>query len=443
MSEFFKRHFFMGLAAMGLAAMALFVIGRAIWPDGEGEAGGPPAAAAPGQGGGPPAAAGKGGGPPGAQAKGGGLGGGPGGGRPAVVVVQAAEVRDFSSPIQVIGTAQANESVALTAKVTDIISAIAFESGQRVSRGQVLVVLANTEQQGDVLTARGDLSAARAQLAEAEASAREAQLQFERQNELAQRGFASPSRVDQARAAADTARARSEAARQRLGGADGRLAAIQSRAQDRVIRAPFSGVMGLRDISVGELARPGDVLGTLDDTSVMKVDFSIPEAQIGQVGPGTKLSVRADGLAGERFEATISVMDTRVDPATRTVKARALMPNPSGRIKPGMLLTGQVAAQPRRAVAAPESALVDDGAQSFIFTVDRKAEGGPRTVRNPVRIGVRKDGYVEILSGVSAGAPVITEGLVRLRPGSPVRILGEAPPGRPQASGQPGSGERG
>jgi membrane fusion protein (multidrug efflux system) len=443
MSHFFKRHFFMGLAALGLAAMAIFVVGRALWPDGGDDSGGPPAAAAQAKGGGgPPGAQGKGGGGPGGPG-GGGVGGGPGGGRPAVVVVQAAETRDFSSPIQTIGAAQANESITLTSKVTDVISAISYESGQRVQRGQVLVTLANTEQQGDLLTARGDLSAVRAQIVEAEASAREAQLQYERQRDLGDRGFASPARIDQAKAAADTARARVEAARQRLNGAEGRVTAIQSRAQDRVIRAPFSGVMGLRDISVGELARPGDVLGTLDDTSVMKVDFDIPEAQLSQVGPGTMLTVRSDALAGEAFEARITVMDSRVDPRTRTVKARALVPNPTGRIKPGMVLTGRVAARPRQAVAVPESALVDDGAQTFVFTVDRKAEGGPRVARNVVQVGVRKDGYAEIMAGVAAGAPVITEGLVRLRPGSPVRILGEAPPGRPQASGQPGAGERG
>jgi membrane fusion protein, multidrug efflux system len=432
MSDFFKRHFFMALAGLGLAAMALFVVVRAVLPSDE-DGGGPPGASAqgglPGKGGGPP---GKGGGP------GPGFGGGPGGGRPSVVVVQAAETRDFSSRIETIGTAQANESITIASKVTDVISAVAYESGQYVRKGQVLVVLANTEQQGDLLTARGDLSAVRAQVAEAEASAREAQLQFERQNELAERGFASKARLDQAQAATATARARVDAARQRLVGADGRVTAIQSRAQDRVIRAPFSGVMGLRDISVGELARPGDVLGTLDDVSSMKVDFDIPESQLANVQPGTLITMRSDALKGETFEARVAVLDSRVDPRTRTVKARAIVPNPSGKIKPGMLLTGIVAASPRQSVAVPESALVDDGTSTYVFTAERKGDGPAQAARNTVVVGVRKDGYAEIVSGVAAGAPVVTEGLVRLRPGAPLRILGERPASeRPQAGGPP------
>jgi len=226
-------------------------------------------------GGGPPAAAG------GPVAK-------PGGGRGEVPLVEAAMVdeRQFADVVQALGTAQARESIIVAAKVTDVIRSIAFDSGDRVAKGQVLVVLSSVEQQAD-------LDEARAALASAERD-------FIRFKDLGEKGFTPKARLDQAQAAYDQAKAR--------------VAAQESRMADRVIRAPFAGVMGLRSASPGALVRPGDAIATLDDVSTIKLDFDVPEVHLTKLKPGAALSAVTAAYPGQEFMGKINDVYSRVDP---------------------------------------------------------------------------------------------------------------------------------
>lgn len=309
------------------------------------------------------------------------------------VVAGQVQTARFSDAIQVTGTAQAKESIEISPKVTDVIAAIRFDSGQRVARGAVLVEISAVEQ--------------RAALAEAEAQEAVARRELERFQELFDRGFAPRSRLDLAQAGFDRAVAQVDANTARLA--------------DRTIRAPFAGVVGLRNASPGQLARPGDVLGTLDDVSTIKLDFDVPETQLQRLQTGVDLIARSAAYPDRQFPGRIEFIDSRVSEATRTVRVRALLPNREGLLRPGMLLSVQVDANPREALAVPETAtvLTDEGTTVFKLT-EREGQMVVSPVR--VRVGQRLGGMVEVLDGLSAGDRFVAEGIQRVRPGQPVRV---------------------
>jgi len=396
MTSFVQRHFFMALAALGLLGMIGFVVIKEIVP--KGEQGGPPG--------------GGGGGPPGAGASKGSPPGGGGGRRAANVVVQPAALRDFTNRTDVLGTVIANESVTISSKTQDVIERVAFESGQFVRKGDVLIVLSSVEQKADLLQAR-------ARLVQAEAT-------YKRFSELLEKGFAPRSRVDEALAARDSAKAA--------------VQGLESRIADRIIRAPFSGTIGLRNVSEGALARPGDVLATLDDTSQVKIDIDIPETALDSVRVGSTVALRIQGADEGRVLAQISTLDTRLNAASRTLRGRAIIRNPDGALKPGMLVSGVIESGSRRAVAVPEVALTDELQQAFVFIAKPGAEGSATAERVPVELGARIDGFAEVRSGLQPGAPVIVEGIVRLQPGQPVRMAGSGPPSSGGAGGRPSGG---
>lgn len=319
-------------------------------------------------------------------------GAGAAGGGPAPVV-QAATVasRTFTNEIQALGTAQANESIVLAAKVADVIRALRFESGQRVARGQVLVELASVEQQAERAEARAQLDADASEL--------------KRIEELAQRGFATTANLDAARAAA----ARSQA----------RVQALNARLADYTLRAPFAGVLGLRNASVGQLVQPGQEIVTLDDVSQIKLDFEAPETALALVRRGVKLEAETAAFPGRKFTGSIAQVDSRVDPATRTVRARAILANRDGALKPGMLLTVRLQADPRSNPAVPETALMERGDGALVYRVAQGA-GGPTAEAAAIRIGRRQLGMVEVLEGLGVGDQIIATGVNRVRPGQVV-----------------------
>jgi membrane fusion protein (multidrug efflux system) len=368
-----------------VALLAVLIAGRELL---SGESG----ASSPG--GPPPAAAGK---------AGGGRGGPPG--MPATpVVTAAAATHTFSDAIQAIGTAQARESVTITSSVTDTIRALQFDSGDRVRRGQVLVELTAAEES--------------AQLAEAEASLAESQRELERFTELHERGFSPLARLQQAQAGFEQAQARVQSARARL--------------SDRVIRAPFSGVIGLRQVSPGALVRPGDAIATLDDLSQVKIDFDVSETELAALRPGVAIAALAGGTT---VTGTIDTVDSRVSPATRTVRVRAILPNQDQRLRTGMTVTVTIRSNPRDALAVPEIAIMDRPAGPQVLRVI-EGEGGPTVEAVPVRIGRRSEGMAEVLDGLAEGDAVIVEGLNRARPGQTVRLQ-EPPEERAEAARQP------
>ncbi|MBA3563399.1 MAG: efflux RND transporter periplasmic adaptor subunit [Gammaproteobacteria bacterium] len=311
---------------------------------------------------------------------------------PPSVIVAEAERKQVVDRIEALGTLRANESVTLTANVTEAVTAIHFDDGDRVAKGDVLVEMTSAEEH--------------ALLAEAQATVEEAKSQFDRNVKLSQQDSVSESVLDTARREWETAKAR--------------LVAIQSQLDDRLINAPFSGLVGLRDISPGALVQPGDVITTLDDDSVMKLDFSVPATFLSALRAGVEIVATSDAFGDEEFKGEVSAIDSRIDPITRTVQVRAMVPNPDGLLRPGLLMQVDLLNNPRQAVVIPEEALVPLGEQQFVLVVDRA--DGNLVERREVRIGRRMPGEVEIIAGLEAGEAIITHGTAKARAGQTVQI---------------------
>lgn len=311
------------------------------------------------------------------------------GGPPPIKVVTESVVRQpWIDTIEALGTARANESVTLTAKVTETVVRVNFQDGDEVEEGQLLVDLSG----------RAEVAA----LEEAQAAYTEALKAYERQVELVAQGTLSKSTLDSLVATRDAAKARMEAIRARLA--------------DRVIAAPFAGVLGFRQVSQGTLVTPGTPIVTLDDIDPIKLDFSVPETAMASVAGGQTIRARSAAFPEQDFSGAVTVVGSRVDPVTRAVTVRAEIANPDGQLRPGMLLTVKLELPQRETIAIPEIALIQVGTSQSVFTVD--AEG--RAQRTEVRAGARKAGRVEILDGLQAGDRLVTEGIVKLRPGAPV-----------------------
>lgn len=340
------------------------------------------------------------GGPGGPAAMAQGKAGGPGGrrgaggfGGPTMVSVAVVQPRAFQDTIEVLGVAKGRQSVTLTAAATQLVERVRFSDGQRVPRGAVLVELKDTEQDAGI--------------AQAEARLVEAKRAYDRYKTLGDQGWASKALVDQREATWRSAQAD--------------LAAARARQSDRMIRAPFAGVVGLSDVAPGALVNPGAPIVTLDDISVIRVDFQVPERYLGQLREGQTLLATADAFPGETITGRIAQLDTRVDERTRAITARAEFANGSGKLKPGMLVRVGVSRGERNSASAPESAVSVQGDNSFVYVLQQR---GDRTMaeQRPIVAGVRQQGYVEILDGVRPGDRLVADGLNKIQPGQPVRV---------------------
>jgi len=311
------------------------------------------------------------------------------------VPVRVAEVipRRFETTLESLGTAQANESVTLTASVTAHVVEIAFRDGDQVTAGQVLVRLASAEEF--------------AEQREAQVTLTEQRRELNRIRGLAADGIVPQQQVDQQRS--------------RVEEAEARLAGVDARISDRVIRAPFTGVLGLRLVSTGALVSPGTPVAELDDISVIKVDFTVPERFLGAIVTGMPIEAHGVAFPDSVYEGRVTAVATRVDVATRTLTVRAEVDNADRELRPGMLLTTRIALAPADRLSIPEGSLVTTADQHFVFVIDSDGKAS----RQQIRIGRRHPGHVEVLEGLSAGERVVTEGILRVRQGSQVRVLDE------------------
>lgn len=399
----FRRHFFLIVAIVTLVAMASAVAFKLTASE---------------KGGGGPVA----GGPPGASGGPGGAGpGGPGGrggpGRGAVVTPAVVGTHVFADRLQVLGVAKGRESITLTSNTSEMVEEVHFRPGDQVQRGQVLVELRRTEEDAGIGQAKADLNLAR--------------LNAERWSVLADRGVAPRAQAEQMQATYERAKAA--------------LAAAESRAGDRVIRAPFSGVIGLSDIAAGALISPGTAIATLDDISVIRVDFDVPDRFLSMIREGGAIVATTDAYPGDQYAGRIARIDTRIDERTRTIKARAEFPNPGRRIRPGMLMRVGIDRGTRNAPAAPESAVQFTGGQAFVYYLAER-NGGFFAEQRPVLVGGVQDGLVEIRDGLIPGDRIVSDGLNRVQPNQPVTLAGaEGGGGRGGGPGRdaPGRGGRG
>lgn len=305
---------------------------------------------------------------------------------PAVVTTMRVASQPWRDSIEALGTARANESVSIVAKVSDVVTRLAFDSGERVRAGQLLVDMNSSAQRADV--------------AAAEASLRDAEQQLRRGSELARQQLIAQGQLETLRANRDSAAAA--------------LASRRAAVADRTLVAPFAGVLGLRQVSVGALVGPGTTITTLDDDSRIKLDFTVPESVLSSLARGQSISARSDAWPGVSFEGTVADIDSRIDPETRAITVRALLPNPDGRLRAGMLLRVAVRLPERQALVLPEIAVQQEGSQASVFRVG----AGDTVAQVPVTLGSRSAGKVEIVSGLKAGDRIVVEGIVKLHDGS-------------------------
>lgn len=368
-----RRHFFLTGAVALVAIMLVFGAFRLLLPSGT---------ATPAQGAGP---------------------------RATQVTPVVATPRPFVDRIEALGVAKGQQSVNLSANNTELVTAVHFQDGAMVRAGQVLVELKSTEERADVTNARAAVDVA--------------QSNYNRYNTLAQAGFLAPAALDQYRAALRQAQAS--------------LAAANSRQQDRVIRAPFSGRLGMTDLAPGALISPGATIVTLDDTNTMRVDFDVPDRFLPALRVGSQIVARPDPYPNQTIQGRISLVDSRIDPTTHAIRARAEFTNPNGTLVPGMLIHIAIENGQRNAVAVPESAVQTEGDQTFVYVITPQ---GQKLIarQTEVDVGVSDGGFIEIKSGVTAGTRVVADGLSRVEPNATIRLAGAH---QGQGGGQP-AGQR-
>lgn len=314
-------------------------------------------------------------------------------GGPANVFAATVEERVFANRIEALGTLEPRERVDLSLNAADRVTAVYFDDGERVVEGQTLLSLAQREQSALVEAAEATLAEARSQL--------------ERIAPLVEDGAVSELQYDEARRDVDSAAAN--------------LRAVQSRQRDRVLVAPFNGVLGFRRVSVGSYIRPGDVVATLIDDSEMRLEFPVPSIFLTTLSVDMPIEARTDDLPGRTFSGTVTSLDNAIDPVTRSVRVRATLPNEDRALKAGMFMLVDLAANPRRALAIPEEAVEPQGPLFFVYVLD-SSEQGLIARRQEVSLGMRSEGYIEVLSGLQAGDRIVTEGLLRVRNGIQVRV---------------------
>jgi len=317
------------------------------------------------------------------------------------VYLEPLSLETLTDSISALGTTAANESVTVSAKVTESVSRINFSDGDSVQAGDVLVELSG--------------KAELANLKETQAAYLEASQQFDRFSGLKAKGTVTQAQVDTAKANIDQTRAR--------------LDAVRARLSDRVITAPFSGVLGFRQVSPGTLLTPGTPIVTLDDIETLTLDFSVPETALASVREGDTVNARSAAYINENFEGQVTSIDSRIDLATRAFVVRARLknrPDDSGRLqlKPGMLLNVMLKVRPREALMINEIAVLQNADESFAYKFVAENQA-PERVK--LTLGTRVGGKVEVISGLQAGDRVVTEGNVKLRPNMAVREV-QPPP---------------
>jgi membrane fusion protein (multidrug efflux system) len=369
-----RRLLYSGIAAIGITALGAYGYYAQREPQGPNEAAGALAASTAAA----PAAAGT-----------------KGAGPAAAVDVAKVTAITLLDDVNATGTVRSNEAVMVRPEVAGRITKLNFLDGQHVKKGQILVAFDSTVNQAEVQQAKAELSIAKAN--------------FERNDELARQKFIS-------------IRARDESAAN-VQVLEAKLALAQAKLSKLEIRAPFSGIVGIRNVSTGDYVKDGEDLVNLEDISSVKVDFRVPEKFMDRVQRGQELEVIVDALPNRPFRAKVDAIDPQVDSAGRSALLRGRIDNPEGKLKPGMFARVKlILAEREKALVVPEEAIVPQGEKITVWkVVDGKA------IRTEVRTGARRDAKVEIVEGLQLGDTVVTAGQLRLsRDGAPVRIVQDA-----------------
>ncbi|SIT23194.1 efflux RND transporter periplasmic adaptor subunit [Achromobacter sp. MFA1 R4] len=310
---------------------------------------------------------------------------------PARVAVAAVQEVPFARGLSAVGSLRSDESVVLRPEVAGRIQSIEFKEGQPVKQGQLLIRL--------------DDSVPRAELAQARANLTLAQSHYRRAVELQGKGFVSQQARDES---ASTLKVQEAA-----------VALAQARLDKMTISAPFAGIVGLRSVSVGDYVNQGQDLAPLEAIDPLKVDFRVPEMYLSKVGVGQQLTLRLDALPGQERRGLVYAVSPLVDAGGRSILLRATVANQDGVLRPGMFARVQLLFSEDKALVAPEAALSPSGETQYVYRVENGV-----AKRREVTIGERREGRVEILTGVAANDMLVVSGLQRVTDGAPVTIVG-------------------
>ena len=333
--------------------------------------------------------------------------GGPGApaGGPPPTAVEAARVATVAMPqtITAVGSLRSDESVTLRPETAGRISAITFQEGQRVTKGAPLVKLDPAIPQAEVQQARANLTLAKAK--------------FDRAVDLAKRSFISGQAKDEAE--------------NNLKVAEAALQLAEAKLAKTEIKAPFSGIIGLRSVSVGDYVKEGADLVNLEAIDPLKVDFRVPETYLRLVQVGQSLQVALDAMPGSTFDGRVVAVNPLVDAAGRSVVIRAQVRNQDTTLRPGMFARVRLITREQAdAIVVPEQALMPQGNEQYVFKV---VDG--KVARTKVEAGQRRDGKVEVVAGLAPGDTVVTAGHLKLRDGVAVRVAGaDVPRGKDAAA---------
>jgi len=318
-----------------------------------------------------------------------------------MVKAEVVKTVTLEETIESLGTARARESVDITATLTEKIIKLNFTDGQNVKKGDLLAQLDDSQ----LLAEKRRVEITRA----------EQERELVRVKRLVGKQAAATKDLDE-----QQTRVQEVAAA---------LDILDVKLQNTKICAPFDGVLGLRRVSEGDLISPGTVLTTLDDISLVKVDFNVPEKYLASVSAGQCFQARTIAYGGRVFEGKILAVSTRIDPVTRSVTARGEILNGDRLLRPGMLLTVTMPMASHNTIMIPEKALLALGEDQFVFILER---GHKIVRRRNITIGVRQRGMVEIVSGLTPGERIIIEGINKLTDGKKVELGGTY---MPQQSG--------
>ena len=316
--------------------------------------------------------------------------------QPIVVETIQVQPTTVQEDLQAVGSLQSNESVILRPEVPGRISAIGFKDGQRVRKGQLLIALDDRVNDAEVAQMKAEYDLAISNL--------------KRSEDLASRKFISSS-------AQETAASNAQVAEAKLKLAQARLSKMR-------IVAPFDGLVGIRGVSLGDYVKDGTDLVNIEDVQTLKVDFRLPERNLGQIKVGQSVEVVADALPGERFNGHIEAINPRIDANGRSLELSARLQNTTGKLLPGMFVRVRVIVGERaNALMVPEEAIVPEGGEFYVYKV---VDGQAR--RAAVKIGVRRGARVEVVEGLKPGDQVVTAGMRLSRDGQPVKPIDRPPP---------------
>ncbi|MGV8997191.1 MAG: efflux RND transporter periplasmic adaptor subunit [Parvibaculaceae bacterium] len=307
----------------------------------------------------------------------------------AVVEVMPAASQDVEVRISALGTLDGNQSITVAPEIAGIVTSIDFTDGQRVNQGDTIISI--------------DSGSLKARLMQAEARVTLSRANYDRASRLRTQGSGTERALDEALNDKSSAEADVAAAKADLDKAN--------------IRAPFTGLIGLRQVSLGQYLQPGAPIATLADVDHMRMDFRVSETYLTAINKGQSVNVTFDAMPNETFTGTITAIDPVIDVSGRAISVRAALTNNEGKLRPGIFGRVTIITDTRHSVVLPESALVPQKTgDKAVFVVEDQGEKGKIAKLRTVVTGERMAGSVEIRSGIKEGDIIITAGQLKIRP---------------------------